>query len=409
MSESQAFDQAEPKWKRTLYTTWAAQLFAMMAFSFVMPFIPFYIRELGVTDEGDVAIWAGILGGGPMLVMAVAAPIWGMLADRYGRKIMVERAMFGGAIILSLMGIAGNIYQLFALRLLQGAVTGTVAASMTLASSVTPRARLGYSMGLMQMAVFSGACIGPLLGGIAASHFGYRIPFVITGGLLFASGLLVMFGAKERFSRPSIESEASRSGQGLRDILSIAGFTTVLGVLFSVSLVTFVVTPIFPLFVEMLNTSEAGTESIVGMLMAATGIAGAVGASLVGRVSDRTGYKRMLALCLLAFGVFCIPQAFVQNIAQLLALRILLGLISGGTLPTMNALIAHLVPRDSYGKTFGITASVSCAGRGIGPLVGGLAASSLGLRPPFVLMGVLLLAIAGMVALRAPQSSDSRE
>ena len=121
-------DDAHPRWRVTLYTTWVAQVFAIVGFSFVMPFMPFYIRELGVTDPKLVAVWAGLLGSGSGITMALAGPVWGWVADRYGRKLMVQRAMFGGAIILTLMGLARNVRELFGLRVLQGTITGTVPA-----------------------------------------------------------------------------------------------------------------------------------------------------------------------------------------------------------------------------------------------------------------------------------------
>jgi len=179
----------DPGWRLTLYAAWVAQLFSIMGFSFVMPFFPFYIqKELGITDPRLVPIWAGLLATAGGVTMIGAAPLWGMIADRYGRKPMVQRSMFGGAVILGLMGLVHNVNQLLILRLLQGAVTGTIAASVALVSSVTPKRRMGYSLGLMQMAVFTGASVGPWLGGAMADHFGYRAPFAVTAALLFAGG-----------------------------------------------------------------------------------------------------------------------------------------------------------------------------------------------------------------------------
>ena len=166
-----------------------AQLIAMIAFSFVMPFLPFYLRELGVRGDAQVAFWSGVTGSVTGLAMMVAAPIWGSVADRHGRRPMVLRAMFGGAAVMALMGLATSLGQIIVLRLVQGFVTGTVTAATALVSSVTPRSRMGFSMGLIQTSIFSGFAIGPLLGGIAADRFGYRAAFFIPGALLPTAGL----------------------------------------------------------------------------------------------------------------------------------------------------------------------------------------------------------------------------
>jgi DHA1 family multidrug resistance protein-like MFS transporter len=151
-------------WRSTLFVMFIAQLLSIVGFAFVLPFIPFYIREIGVTDEKLVPIWAGILMAASSLTMTIFAPFWGWLSDRYGRKLMVERAMFAGAIITMDMGIIGNVYQLLILRLLAGALTGTISASIALVSSVLPGTELGFGLGLMQVAVFLGMSLGPWIG-----------------------------------------------------------------------------------------------------------------------------------------------------------------------------------------------------------------------------------------------------
>jgi len=398
---SQAERDGQPGWRRTLYVMWIAELICIVAFSFVIPFIPFYIRELGITDERMVPIWAGILVTAPGLMFAVFSPIWGAIADRYGRKLMVERAMFGGAVLLALMGTARNVYQLLALRLLQGAITGTVAASIALVSSVTPTARLGYSLGLMQTAIFAGSTVGPWLGGITADHCGYRIPFYIAGGLLFLGGCLVLAGARERFSRPT--PQMIKANGSLRDVANHRGFPTMLAVVFFINLGGTIVAPIFPLFVESLVVVKAKVASTTGLIIAISGLVAAVTAGIVGRISDRIGRKKVLVACTLSSGIFCIPQAIAQNVGQLLGLRALFGLAAGGTGPTVNALIGKIAPRDSYGRAYGLSTSMGAIGGAIGPLIGGLVASWLGLRPPFVIMGLMLIVVSIIVALRVKE------
>jgi DHA1 family multidrug resistance protein-like MFS transporter len=400
---SPAGHDGDPRWRVTLYTMWVAQLLAMVGFAFVMPFIPFYIRELGVTNARLVPIWAGLIGTGSGITMSVAAPLWGWVADRYGRKLMVQRAMFGGAIILASMAFVRNVHQLLALRIIQGGLTGTVSASIALVSTVVPTARMGFSLGLMQMSVFTGNSLGPLIGGTVAEHFGYRLPFLVTGGLLFMAGMLVLFGAKERFRRPSAEEHAA-SGS-IRDILAGPGVLVLLSVYTLTSLSGSVVGPIFPLFVEKLNGSAGRAASATGIIMAVTGITSAIAAIAMGRISDRVGNKPVFVICTALTGLTCLPQAAAHSVTQLLIMRAIFGIGAGGMAPAMNAMVASQVPRSQLGRAYGITTTFSALGWATGPILGGWAAAAFDdLRVPFYMMGgmLILLAVIAQKGVRAP-------
>jgi DHA1 family multidrug resistance protein-like MFS transporter len=369
-----------------------AQFISIVGFAFVLPFIPFYIRELGVTDESLVPIWAGILGAVTSLVMAIFSPLWGWLADRYGRKIMVERAMFGGAILTMGMGLVGNVYQLLVLRLLAGATQGTISASISLVSSVVPKHKLGFSLGLMQVAVFLGMTLGPWIGGVLADTLGYRYTFIVGGFLLLLGGMLVLIGARERFLKPSEES-LKRNGS-LLNLFSHPGFKIMLCVFFFFNLAVYNIMPIFPLFVESIgHLIKTKVASMTGMLLAISGGTAAVAAGAIGYLSDRTGYKRILSIMLLWTSFMCFIQGMAQNINQLIIIRVFYGLGVGGVLPTMNALVGRIVPHDSYGKAYGMTSSMTCLGMAVGPLTGGILASLMGYRWPFILGGILLVGI----------------
>jgi len=354
--------------------------------------MPFYIRDLGVSNPRMVPVWAGLLGTGAGLSMAIMGPIWGSVADRYGRKMMVQRAMFGGAIVLTLMAFARNVHQLLALRIIQGTVTGTVPASIALISSVVPQARLGFCLGLMQMAVFGGASIGPYVGGIVADHFGYRLPFVVTGGLLFSGGMLVLLGVRERFVRPAQTGQSPSAP--LRQTLRAPGLLPLLLVYLTMNLSASFAMPIFPLFVEEIvgTPDRAATET--GILLAITGMAAAVSAAMLGRLGDRLGYKTSLVNSTILAGLMCFPHAAAQTVWQLVLLRIVFGLAIGGMIPAMNAMVATTVSRASVGRAYGFTVTASALGWAIGPALGGWAASMLGYRVPFVIAGCLLLLVS---------------
>jgi DHA1 family multidrug resistance protein-like MFS transporter len=375
-------------WRSTLVIMFVAQLLSIVGFSFVLPFIPFYIREIGVTDEQLVPVWAGILGAASGLTMTIFSPIWGWLSDRYGRKIMVERAMFAGAFITMAMGMVGNVYQLLILRLLMGAFTGTISASISLVSSVLPGAKLGFGLGLMQVAVFLGMTLGPWIGGMIADIVGYRFTFIAGGVILLLGGILVLAGPKEKFIRPSAAS-MKRSGS-MRALIGLPGFASLMAVFFLFNFSIHIAIPILPLFIEQVGNLKTRVASTTGMLFAVTGATASISAAGIGYLSDRKGHKRVLVVNLLITGIMWVAHALAQSIQQLLVIRIIFGLAAGGNLPTMNALVGKLTPKESYGKAYGLTASMTSLGMTLGPLAGGIMASYMGFRWPFVVVSLLL-------------------
>jgi DHA1 family multidrug resistance protein-like MFS transporter len=384
-------------WQRTLYTMFAAQFLSIVGFAFVLPFLPFYIRELGVADERLVPVWSGVMAGSGSLVMAFFSPLWGWLADRHGRKIMVERAMFGGAVVTFAMGLVSDVWQLLFLRLLSGATTGTIAASVAMVSTVVPRQRLGYALGIMQVAVFLGMTLGPWFGGIMADAIGYRYTYMVGGAILLLGGMLVLLGTRERFSRSSEESPAR--ARRLFSLLTYGGFPAMLALFFSLHLTLHFVAPILPLFIETLcNPALGGVASTTGLLFAISGGTAALAAGGIGYLSDRIGYRRILLFNLVLTAVVLLLHGAAQGLLHLFGLRILYGLAAGGIIPTMNALVGRIIPPDSYGKAYGLTSSMTCLGMAAGPLLGGIMASAWGYRWPFVAVSVMMFAVAALVA-----------
>jgi DHA1 family multidrug resistance protein-like MFS transporter len=379
---------ASSSWRSTLSVMFVAQLLSIVGFSFVLPFIPFYIREIGVTDEKLVPVWAGILGAAASLTMTIFSPIWGWVSDRYGRKPMVERAMFAGAVLTMAMGMVGDVYQLLFLRLLSGAFTGTISASISLVSSVLPVARLGFGLGLMQVAVFSGMSLGPWIGGMIADAVGYRLTFIAGGVMLLVGGLLVLTKAKEKFTRPSTAS-LKRTGS-MRALFAFPGFVSLMVVFFLFHFSIQLAIPILPLFIEQVGNLKTGVASTTGLLIGVTGATASISAVAIGYLSDRIGHKRVLILNLFITAVMWAAHALARSIAQLLIIRTVFGLAAGGNLPTMNVLVGKLTTKETYGKAYGLMASMTSLGMTLGPLAGGFMASHIGFRWPFVAVSLLL-------------------
>jgi DHA1 family multidrug resistance protein-like MFS transporter len=400
-------------WQRNLYTLWVAELVAIAGFTVVLPFLPYYVQELGVTELEQVEFWSGLLFASKAVAMAIFSPVWGSIADRYGRKLMVERAMFGGAVVMGAMGFVRNVQQLVVLLALQGCLTGTIAAATTLVASSVPRRRSGRALGLLQMATYSGASAGPLLGGLVADHFGYRAAFVVTGALLFLAGMTVAIFVHEEFEPPQRKA-GSRKGDfwlGVRAVFRSRELLVVLGIELIMRLGTKIMGPLLPLFVQTLVPSEARVASLVGLITGLGAATSAVGAVLLGRASDRFGYRTVLLTCALGMAVVYVPQFFVTTPTQLLILQAATGAAMGGGLAAMGALLANLSPEGRQGAVYGLDWSAVSVANGLGPMIGVAVAVGLGLRASFLfaagIYGLAALVVAGAVSNRQPEQAKS--
>jgi len=375
-------------WQRNLVGIWVGQTMLMVAFSFVFPFLPLYIQSLGSYTDTEAAQWAGVIGAASALSMCIAQPFWGDLADRYGRKPMVLRSMVGGAIATFLMGLASSPAQLLMVRLAQGLVTGTVAASNALVAGSTPRHRLGFALGMLQMAQFLGSSVGPLIGGFIADTLGFHAAFYSAAALMLMGALVVFLLVHEDFTpvlagapRPGIWAES-------RSLLKIGLFPVLAVVIFMIQLGGTIVTPVLSLFIAELNGGE-NAATAAGIVLAATGAVSAASALIIGRVSDRLGHAVILPVCLAGAALCYFPQGLVQQVWQLLLLRMLLGVFLGGLMPSANALLAGLVSSQRRGAVFGLAASATALASGVGPLSGAGIATFWDMRAVFFTTGVL--------------------
>jgi len=389
----------ERVWRRTLIVAWLGQVAAIMGFSFAMPLLPLFLGELGIDDEKTLRIWSGYISAGSALSMMTLAPVWGILADRFGKKLMVLRAMFAGAFIVAGMGLATTPWMLLAIRFLQGAFTGTVGASAALVASVTPPKRAGFSLGLMSTAVFVGHSIGPLVGGMTADAWGYRKTFFIGGGILLVAAFLILFLAKEGKApsspgpRPTVRQELG----GLLGVIYTPGFAVVIFFALVMAFSRTVMAPIFSLYVKSF-TGPTGVAGVAGRLFSVTAISTALVAIPMGWLTDRLGYKFFLVAGTILAGAACIPQAYVGSVSGIYGWRIIIGMGMGMSGPAMGRLLHRAVSPSSYGKAFGISQSASAMGWGLGSISGGYLGAWLGLRTPFVVTGIFQISV-GVIAL----------
>lgn len=389
---------ARTPWVRTVAALWVAQVVAECAFSFALPFIPLYVQELGVADPQRAGVWAGLMSGGFALVMGLMGPVWGVVADRYGRRLMIQRALFGACIVIGAMAIVRSPEQLFALRLAQGAVTGLVAATSTVVSLAVPKERLASALGLMQTALFVGNALGPLLGGVVSDAIGFRAAFALTGGLFLGSGLLVTLCVAEPPRAAPAGPPTAQGGNplaggrgGWRDILGRRELLAVLGMMILIRFANFAPNPVLPLFIRDLAGDPARLATTAGLVVAATGVASLVSALLTGQLADRFGRRATLLACLIAAAALGPLHAAVGSVWQLLALRVATGLALGGMMPVVQAIFTELTPPHRRGVAFGILSTASSIGLGGGPVAGSLIAARYGVPAVFVAMTPLFI------------------
>jgi len=386
-------------WQKNLYSLWFAQLIAVMGLSLIVPFLPLYLRELGVVEKEAVKIWSGFIFSAPFMVSAFLQPLWGMLADRRGRKPMVMRGMLGLSLANFLLGFAQTPTQVLILRFLQGSLAGFVAPSLALMASCAPREKTGQALGTLQSALVTGMIIGPLLGGVLAHFMGYRPIFFWTAFFCFAGAMLVWRFVKEDFVRKEKEKRATL-GENLRFVFRSPELRVLIMLMVLVQLSIVIVAPFLSLYVEYLKFSPEYVGLMTGVVFGIAGVANAITAAFWGRRADRVGYRKVLNSALLGISLFSLPQAFVSSVYQLLILRAGLGVFVSGVIPTVNTIVRRSTSERDRGGIYGIFQSALLVGNMAGPLLGGVLAAFLGLRWIF-LINTLIFVIATIWARKA--------
>jgi len=393
-----------PNWQRTLFVMMGIQLGMNMGFTVLSPLMPLFLPELGVSKPGEIELWAGVLAAVTPLVAAFASPLWGRVADRRGRKLMVLRSCFAIALFIGLMSLVGNVWQFVGLRALMGVFAGFNAATISLVASQVPPGRLGYSLGWLSTGQLVGTLIGPLLGGFVADITGsYRAPFVVTSVVCGLCGVLAYLFVKERFVPPLAGTAKATLFQSFAILSRSPGLLPLFVVLLLAQFGVQAVQPVVTLYVEQLLGPVPALATLGGLAFSVTGIADLIASPFLGRRSDVLGYRRVLLISLAGAALASAPQAFVPGYWSFVAARFGLGLFVGGILPTANALVGRLAPAGDRGTVYGVTASAMFLGQSLGPLSGGAIAATLGLRWVFLVTAILLTANLAWVWAKVPE------
>ncbi len=396
-----------PHWRRNLFVCLFGSFTTILAMSLLLPFLPLYVESLGVRDQAAVVQWSGIAYGATFLTAGLAAPVWGRLADIYGRKPILIRASLGMTVCMALIGTAQDIYQLVGLRLLTGLLGGYSSGAVVLVATQTPRERSTWALGTLSIGVMAGTLLGPLVGGVLPGIVGVRETFFLAAGVIFVAFLATAFLIKE--ARPPRRAAGARRFGAWASVPDKRPVIAMLVTAMLLMLANMSVEPIITVYVATLVPAPQVVLT-AGLAMAAAAFGSILAAPRIGKLADRIGTGKVVIGCLGLCAVLLVPQAFVTSAWQLLALRFLMGVSLGGLLPSINATIRHSVPDRVAGSILGFSTSAQFAGQVVGPLLGGFVGGRFGMRAVFLATTVVMLGGAGYnwAVLRHAGATSSR-
>jgi len=387
----------ERYWRRNLAVCVFGSFTTLVSLSMLLPFLPIYVQQLGVASQSAVIQWSGIAFGATFLGTAVTAPLWGRLADRYGRKPMLVRAAVGMAVVMSLIGMAHNVHQLVGLRLLAGLVGGYSSASTVMVGTQAPKERAGWALGVLSTGALAGNLIGPLVGGFLPGWLGIRGTFFAGGAMIAVAALLTIFVVKEDFDpatspgrRPAAHAAASKHRNDYPVVAALL-VTAMMVLLANMS-----IEPVITVYVGSLGVAPAHLARVAGVVMACSAFGSMLTAARLGALADRISSWNVIVACLVLTGLVMVPQAFVHAWWQLAGLRALMGMTLAGLLPAIAKLARHAVEEHKTGQMLGYLQSAQFSGQVVGPIIGGAIAVHLGLHAVFFVTGSLLVACAAL-------------
>ncbi|MFM0416791.1 MFS transporter [Paraburkholderia aromaticivorans] len=387
----------ERYWRRNLAVCVFGSFTTLVSLSMLLPFLPIYVQQLGVQSQSAVIQWSGIAFGATFLGTAVTAPLWGRLADRYGRKPMLVRAAVGMAVVMSLIGIAHNVHELVGLRLLAGLVGGYSSASTVMVGTQAPKARAGWALGMLSTGALAGNLIGPLVGGFLPGWLGIRGTFFAGGAMIAVAALLTIFVVKEDFD-PATHSSRRPAGHAPasthRNDYPVVAALLVTAMM--VLLANMSIEPVITVYVGSLGVPSLHLSRVAGVVMACSAFGSMLTAARLGALADRIGSWNVIVACLVLTGLVMVPQAFVHAWWQLAGLRALMGMTLAGLLPAIAKLARHAVEEHKTGQMLGYLQSAQFSGQVVGPIIGGAIAVHLGLHAVFFVTGSLLVACAAL-------------
>lgn len=392
-------------WHRTFYTLWLGAFITGMGYSMTMPFISLFINELGHFSRFQLNFYSGLAFAMTFISQAIVSPLWGSLADRKGRKLMCMRASGVMACTIFVTGLSQTVWMIIGMRFLQGVFSGYINNATAMMAGETPHQRSGWVMAAMTTAGVAGNLVGPLLGGALSGFCGYRIPFFITGGLMFLVFLSTWLLTTEHFK--PIQKTAMKP---MRQIVAELDSPKLIFMMFLTTMIvtasTMSIDPIISLYVRSLMHNHGNVAFVAGVVAATPGLGTLIAASKIGHTMDQIGPERVLRVGLTVAFVLFIPMTFTHSPWSLAFWRFLLGLANAALMPATQTVLTLDVPTEAFGRIFSYNQSFQAGGAVLGSLLGS-AISGLSSYPMvFAVTGLTLLVNLGLVlTVRTPKKT----
>ena len=387
-------------WKRTVYISLLCVFCTSFGVSQLAPILPLYFHDLGVKTPEAMSLWSGLATGATYLIVCLAAPFWGRVADKKGRKITLIRSSFGMALCNLLLAFQTTPEGVVLIRLVQGLVSGFYTATITLIASETPLERTGWALGLLASANLTGSLIGPLIGGYLADIIGIRNDFILVGILMSIAGVLATVFIHENYQpKANVEKlTLSKLKEKIPEFNSIVALC-IASFIYAICIMS--LQPVISIYIKGIVPSNTGNVAfIAGAVFSAMGIAQLISSSPLGKLVDKIGPRKVLMVSLIYVGILNIPQAYVSDVYQLAIIRFLQGFGLGGMLPALNTYLSSKTPREFTGQVFSYNQSSLFLGYFLGSIGGASLMAWLGFTTLFWASGGLFIVSALWVGLK---------
>src|SRR5262245_21294275 len=380
---------SEIPWRRNQAAVTAATFIGFTGFTLVMPFLPLYFEQLGVHDQGDIAMWSGVSLGITPAVTAVMAPVWARVAERFGRKLMVSRSLASFVIIMGLLGYVQAPWQVFVLRAIQGLFAGYGPIAMTMAAESAPPEQMAAAIGWVQGAQRLGPALGPVIGGTLAQTVGLRNSFLVSASFYLVALLLVVVGFRDVRVRQVTKVADSPADMSFQSIRRVRHFLLFMGTVFALQLVDRSFGPILPLYLREAGIGEARLPFLAGVIFTTTAALGAVGNQTSGWLLRRWRPSQIVPAAAATAAVATFVFGAGAPITVLLVTAAILGLGLGIASTCVYTAATQAVSAAARGMAFGYLTTAYLTGLAVSPVVAGVVGS-------FSVRAVFLVDAAGL-------------
>ncbi len=387
--------------KSPLFVLFAAVLIDMIGFGIVLPLLPFYAESMGATPLDVTLLVASF-----SAMQLAAAPLWGRVSDRRGRRPLLVAGLFASAVSYLIFGLASSLWMLLLSRMAAGAAGGTISVAQAYVADSTKAEKRAAGLGHLGAASGLGVMLGPAIGGFF-SRWGLGVPGYVAAALCFANAIAAIVLLPETARRRE-GSEEEAEPIGLRE-WAMSFLRYPLSLLLSVYFLAIssftAMTAILALYLERAFGIEAQG---MGALMTLAGfVTVVVRGVLLGRVVAAFGEARtvvfgagMLILSMITFPL--IPGPWWS------ALIVSMYAFGAGTLfPSLASLVSRATDSGSQGSILGGSQVVGGLGRVLGPIWAGYLFQKTGITSPFH-VAAILVGLAALLAMRIPRPGRLR-